>query len=83
MELRMNTSTRRAFLTLAVMLVLAACKPAGEAPLPGGKATTPPAGDKVAAEITGAGATFIYPLLSKWSDDYHKATGNKINYQSI
>lgn len=36
-----------------------------------------------AADITGAGATFIYPLLSKWSDDYHKATGNKINYQSI
>ncbi len=36
-----------------------------------------------AADITGAGATFIYPLLSKWSDDYNKATGNKINYQSI
>ncbi|MEG3192645.1 phosphate ABC transporter substrate-binding protein PstS [Lysobacter sp. D1-1-M9] len=36
-----------------------------------------------AADITGAGATFIYPLLSKWSADYHQATGNKINYQSI
>jgi len=36
-----------------------------------------------AAEITGAGATFIYPLLSKWSADYNVATGNKINYQSI
>lgn len=36
-----------------------------------------------AADITGAGATFIYPLLSKWSADYHAATGNKINYQSI
>ncbi len=36
-----------------------------------------------AADITGAGATFIYPLLSKWSDDYNNATGNKINYQSI
>jgi phosphate transport system substrate-binding protein len=36
-----------------------------------------------AAEITGAGATFIYPLLSKWSDDYNKATGHRINYQSI
>ncbi len=34
-------------------------------------------------EITGAGATFIYPLLSKWSDDYNKSTGAKINYQSI
>ena len=36
-----------------------------------------------AAEITGAGATFIYPLLSKWSADYNQATGHKINYQSI
>jgi len=36
-----------------------------------------------AVEITGAGATFIYPLLSKWSADYNKATGNRINYQSI
>ena len=36
-----------------------------------------------AADITGAGATFIYPLLSKWSADYANQTGNKINYQSI
>ena len=36
-----------------------------------------------AADITGAGATFIYPLLSKWSADYNAASGHKINYQSI
>ena len=36
-----------------------------------------------AADITGAGATFVYPVMSKWSADYSKATGNKINYQSI
>ncbi|WP_246109162.1 phosphate ABC transporter substrate-binding protein PstS [Vulcaniibacterium gelatinicum] len=36
-----------------------------------------------AAEITGAGATFIYPLLSRWSADYAQATGHKVNYQSI
>ena len=36
-----------------------------------------------AQEATGAGASFIYPLISKWSADYHKATSNKINYQSI
>ena len=36
-----------------------------------------------ADEITGAGATFIYPLLSKWSADYNKATGHQVNYQSI
>ncbi|WP_241544171.1 phosphate ABC transporter substrate-binding protein PstS, partial [Xanthomonas translucens] len=40
-------------------------------------------GAKTAAEISGAGASFIYPLVSKWSADYHTATGNKINYQSI
>ena len=32
-----------------------------------------------AADITGAGATFIYPLLSKWSADYSQQTGTKIN----
>jgi phosphate transport system substrate-binding protein len=36
-----------------------------------------------AAEITGAGSTFVYPVLSKWSDTYNSKTGNKINYQSI
>ena len=36
-----------------------------------------------AAEITGAGATFPAPIYSKWADAYQKATGNKINYQSI
>ena len=41
------------------------------------------AGVAQAADITGAGATFIYPMLSKWSDTYNNKTGNKINYQSI
>ncbi len=34
-------------------------------------------------KISGAGASFIYPLISQWSADYNAATGNKINYQSI
>ncbi|WP_297211271.1 MULTISPECIES: phosphate ABC transporter substrate-binding protein PstS [Thermodesulfovibrio] len=33
--------------------------------------------------INGAGATFPYPLYSSWANDYHKATGIKVNYQSI
>ncbi|MCX7174560.1 MAG: phosphate ABC transporter substrate-binding protein PstS [Proteobacteria bacterium] len=37
----------------------------------------------VAAELTGAGATFPAPIYGKWAEAYHKATGNKINYQSI
>ncbi|MEO5590396.1 MAG: phosphate ABC transporter substrate-binding protein PstS, partial [Gemmatimonadaceae bacterium] len=34
-------------------------------------------------DLTGAGATFPYPLYSKWFSDYAAATGVKINYQSI
>jgi phosphate transport system substrate-binding protein len=36
-----------------------------------------------AAEITGAGSTFVYPILAKWADAYKKATGIGLNYQSI
>ncbi|MEG0822714.1 MAG: phosphate ABC transporter substrate-binding protein PstS [Burkholderiaceae bacterium] len=36
-----------------------------------------------AQEITGAGASFPAPLYSKWADAYHKASGAKINYQSV
>lgn len=37
----------------------------------------------MAAEITGAGASFPAPVYAKWADAYNKATGNKLNYQSI
>ena len=36
-----------------------------------------------ASEVTGAGATFPYPIYAKWADAWSKATGNRINYQSI
>jgi phosphate transport system substrate-binding protein len=36
-----------------------------------------------AADITGAGATFPYPIYAKWADAYKKATGVGVNYQSI
>jgi phosphate transport system substrate-binding protein len=36
-----------------------------------------------AADITGAGSTFIYPALSKWADAYKKESGAGVNYQSI
>lgn len=36
-----------------------------------------------AAEVTGAGATFPYPVYAKWADAWNKATGHRINYQSI
>ena len=79
---------RLALLSLSVVFALTACKQGndttaaanGAATLPGAAAS---AGDRITAEITGAGATFIYPLLSRWSADYNKSTGAKINYQSI
>jgi len=36
-----------------------------------------------AAEISGAGATFPYPIYAKWADSYKKETGIGLNYQSI
>src|ERR1700739_4048912 len=36
-----------------------------------------------AADITGAGATFPFPIYSKWADSYKKETGTVLNYQSI
>jgi phosphate transport system substrate-binding protein len=36
-----------------------------------------------AADITGAGSTFVYPVLAKWADQYRKDTGVGLNYQSI
>lgn len=36
-----------------------------------------------AADITGAGSTFAYPIISKWSEGYKAKTGVGVNYQSI
>ncbi|MET3108300.1 phosphate transport system substrate-binding protein [Oxalobacteraceae bacterium GrIS 2.11] len=36
-----------------------------------------------AADLTGAGATFPYPIYAKWADAYKKASGNGLNYQSV
>ena len=37
----------------------------------------------VAVDMTGAGATFPYPIYSKWAESYKKISGNGLNYQSI
>ena len=41
------------------------------------------AGIAAAQDVTGAGASFPAPLYAKWAADYNKATGVKINYQSV
>ncbi len=37
----------------------------------------------IAGEITGAGATFPYPIYAKWAEAYKAKSGNNLNYQSI
>jgi phosphate transport system substrate-binding protein len=37
----------------------------------------------LAAEITGAGATFPYPIYAKWAEQYKAVSGNSLNYQSV
>ena len=41
------------------------------------------AGSAQAADITGAGATFPFPIYAKWAEAYKKETGVGLNYQSI
>ena len=72
---------KRAY-TLAAAAVLAACAPDdGRARTDSAAGSTQSASTGVA--LTGAGATFPYPLYSKWFSDYASRTGVKINYQSI
>lgn len=41
------------------------------------------AANAAASDVTGAGASFVYPAMSKWSSDYKASTGKQVNYQSI
>ncbi len=41
------------------------------------------AGARADTTLTGAGGTAIYPVLAKWADSYHTATGISVNYQAI
>ncbi len=89
-EFRMSLAqpVRFAALALAATLFITGCKPSQDAPssATGPNAASGEAGDgaaRVGAEITGAGASFIYPLMARWSSDYNRSTGAKINYQSI
>ena len=64
-------------LALPALALLAACgqKSGGEGNAVGG------AGSKV--QLTGAGSTFVYPVLSAWAADYQQQSGTAVNYQSI
>jgi len=83
----LSQPVRMAALALAATVMLAACKPSSDAPAAAGNtpAATPAGGNsaQVGAVVTGAGASFIYPLMARWSSDYNQSSGAKINYQSI
>ena len=76
-----------ATLSLALAFALSACggnsEQTAQQPAANDQAAAPAAGARNSAEVSGAGASFIFPLVSKWSADYNAATGAKINYQSI
>jgi phosphate transport system substrate-binding protein len=62
------------FLALPVLAFVAACTSNG-----GNQSGNPASG----AQVTGAGSTFVYPVLSAWASDYRKQAGTAVNYQSI
>ncbi len=57
-------------------------KPAASQPQEAQQAAAP-AGEKVAMDVTGAGASFPQPIYVQWAQAYQAATGGRINYQSI
>ena len=71
----------RALKLAALMLLAVACAKENANNSSTASSTTASSGGSV--DLTGAGATFPYPIYSKWFSDYAKATNVKINYQSI
>lgn len=76
-------------MALVVTMVVAACGGGGEAPQgegtgPTGAEGTQPAPSAQPVSLHGAGASFPYPLYSKWMDEYHQLNPNiTVNYDSI
>jgi phosphate transport system substrate-binding protein len=68
---------KRWFVAAPVAVLALAC--GGDQPQGGARASAGSGG----VDLTGAGATFPYPVYSKWFSDYAQQTGVRINYQSI
>ncbi len=78
----------RTLLALSFLTLAVGCSKSdgsgGDAPLPGSKRGAAPAAADGKIMLTGAGATFPYPLYTKWIAEYTRAKpGLQINYQSI
>jgi len=72
--------TTRVVLGVGVIAAIAACTGSDQKGAAGGTAV---AQTSSSVDLNGAGATFPYPIYSKWFSDYATSTGVKINYQSI
>ena len=70
-------------LKLIVPLILALACAKGDANNSGTASSSSSTASGQSVDLTGAGATFPYPIYSKWFSDYAQKTGVKINYQSI
>ena len=74
----------RTLVAAAALALVAACGDSSKKnDSAAGAAQSPAKRTTSGADLTGAGATFPYPLYSKWFDAYASKTGVKINYQSI
>ena len=74
----------RRSLLVGLLLAVVACKGNQAAPSPATSETAPVVKGGQSISLTGAGATFPYPLYSKWISEYNKLNPDvKINYQSI
>jgi phosphate transport system substrate-binding protein len=71
----------RAHNVAALVLFAVACAKGNENQSATASSTSSSSGQSV--DLTGAGATFPYPMYSKWFAEYAKVTGVRINYQSI
>jgi phosphate transport system substrate-binding protein len=72
----------RILAAVAALALIAACGDASKKDA-ASAGSTPASSTASGADLTGAGATFPYPLYSKWFSDYATKTGVKINYQPI
>lgn len=78
----------KSLLPLALLAFVSACgktdSPSPDSSLPGSKSSAAPASSGGAVALVGAGATFPYPLYTKWISEHTKQKSDlKINYQSI
>lgn len=77
------------FLKLGVLsafatTLLVGCGGPGDAPVTAKTGSTKPAAPVTSSSgLTGAGSTFVYPVMSKWASAYHEKNNIEVNYQSI